>query len=750
MTRFKAISAVTAAVAVAHRRSGESTITVEYRRPRSENPLEQSYQVRVDARTTIGELADSVAVTMAPLAELESGDVTWWPAETSGQEAAGPASPIVTVADGDDLAGLKIGVPVPHRDDRTRWLEQLEMTVRTLDSSPGTTLSSLQLVSTEEIGAVREFGGTGSTPTAERTIPELFREQASRQPEAAAVSCGDLSLTYRELDQLSDQVAHAILRTGAGSQSVVGVRCRPSTELIAILVGIVKAGCSYLAIEPSDPPARVSQVLRLAGAAVVVSGPGEFDVLPNQEGLLLLDLASLPPVDATAPELPHVTPDHVAYVSFTSGSTGVPKGVAVAHRGIVRLLIRPNWMTIGPADTFLHLSPIAFDASTIEIWGPLLNGGRLVIYPNRPVDLADLAETIIRNGISVLLLTTGLLHQMITSHVEAFQRVRHVLTGGEVASAVRVRELMTAWPQLLFTNGYGPTENTSYSTCWTSGEAPLGNTVPIGTPIDGTRIQVLDSALRFVPPGVDGELYLSGQGLAHGYLGVPATTAERFVADPYAEEPGSRMYRTGDLVRWASDGNLEFVGRVDRQLKVRGFRVEPAQIEEELLRSGLIRSAAVVPQPESNGQYRLLAYVVPAETDQAPVAEQLRHHLAGRLPSYMLPWAIIVRDSLPLNRNGKVDRNALPTRHRSPRALATEYTGPRSARERELASLWGDVLEVEPIGVHDSFFDLGGYSLLAAELLSRMKNQAGLEATAGQLYSHPTIAQIVDQVDPPN
>jgi amino acid adenylation domain-containing protein len=528
------------------------------------------------------------------------------------------------------------------------------------------------------------------------------------------------------------------------------VLCQPSVELIAILLGIVKAGCSYLAIEPSDPPARLSQVLRLAGTTLVVSGSGDDDVLSDLEDIVLLDLATLPIVDPEGPELPELTPDHVAYVSFTSGSTGVPKGVAVPHRGIVRLLIRPNWMTIDSTDTFLHLSPVAFDASTIEIWGPLLNGGRLVIYPHRPVDLDDLAETIIRHSISVLLLTTGLLHQMITSHVEAFQQVRHVLTGGEVVSAMHVRELMAAWPHLLFTNGYGPTENTSYSTCWTSSEAPLGDSVPIGTPISGTRIQVLDAALRLVAPGVDGELYLSGPGLAHGYLGAPDNTAERFVADPYADEPGSRMYRTGDLVRWTSDGNLEFVGRVDRQLKVRGFRVEPAQIEEELLRSGLIRSAAVVPQPESNGQYRLLAYVVPGGADQVRLEEQLRHHLADRLPSYMLPWAIIVRGVLPLNRNGKVDRNALPTRQRTPRALATEYTGPRSARERELASLWGDVLQVEPVGVHDSFFDLGGYSLLAAELLGRMKNQAGLQATAGQLYSHPTIAQIVEQVDPPN
>ncbi|MFI5617186.1 amino acid adenylation domain-containing protein [Streptomyces sp. NPDC051567] len=601
------------------------------------------------------------------------------------------------------------------------------------------------------------FVGSGRPPFDARTLHELVAEQAERTPHAPAVTCDGQTLTYRELNVRAHRLAARLRAAGMAREDVVGVLVRRSPELIVALLAVLVAGGAYLGLEPDDPPSRRELLCEDAGVKMTVVEEALRDRVP---GAVVAVLEGPPPEqpeagDTTGPEagegiaegvadLP-AGPDRLAYVSYTSGSTGEPKGVGVPHRAVDRLVRGADWMEVRPGDVFFHLAPVAFDASTLEIWAPLVNGCRLVVFPPGTIALDEVARTVRAEGVSVLLLTTGLFHQMVGSHLEAFAGVRHVLTGGDVASPGHVERLLTTYPELLFTNGYGPTENTTYTTCWTSSAPAAGPSVPIGRPVSGTRVAVLDGNLDPVPVGECGELYAAGAGLARGYLGRPGATAERFLPDPSGTEPGARMYRTGDLVRWLADGTLEFVGRADDQVKVQGYRAEPRAVEAALERLPQVRHAVVLPQADPAGGTRLLGYVVPADPDlpdTVDLGRQLRHALRDRLPGHLVPWAVLVRPELPLNRNGKVDRRALPTATRVPRNVAEEFTAPLTAVQVRLAELWGELLGVEPIGVHDDFFDLGGHSLLATELLVAVQDEFGVDVPAQTLYLSPTVAEL--------
>jgi acyl-coenzyme A synthetase/AMP-(fatty) acid ligase/acyl carrier protein len=419
--------------------------------------------------------------------------------------------------------------------------------------------------------------------------------------------------------------------------------------------------------------------------------------------------------------------------------------VGVPHRAISRLVRDPNWIDIRESDTFLLLAPIAFDASTLEIWAPLVNGCRLAVAPEGALELDQLTLALKQEAVSVLWLTAGLFHQLVSARLDAFSDIRHLAAGGDVVSPAHLDRLLQAHPRLIFTNGYGPTENATFTTCWTSTRAPAAGPVPIGRPITGTTVAVLDAAMQPVPTGCWGELYAAGEGLARGYVNSAAATADRFVPDAFTGQPGARMYRTGDLVRWSPDGTLEFAGRMDNQLKIQGFRVEPNHVEAELTRLPEVLGAAVIAQSDDAGGKRLLAYVVvaaQAAEDIGDLGARLREKLRTTLPTYAVPWAIIVVDELPLTANGKVDRRALPVASCVPRNVGNDFVEPREPLERRLAALWGEVLGVEPIGVEDDFFDLGGHSLLAAELLGTLKDGFGVDVPARVLYLQPTIAEL--------
>ncbi|MDI1460728.1 non-ribosomal peptide synthetase [Catellatospora sp. KI3] len=605
-------------------------------------------------------------------------------------------------------------------------------------------VARLRLTDDEDL--LRALGVSDDAPPTARCIHDLVAEQAARSPEAVAVSHGARTLTYAQLDEQADALAGRLRDRGVQAGDVVAVLQRRSPSIVVTLLAVLKAGAAYLVLDVQDTPVRRAALVRTAGARLAAVENALLELVP--EGVEVLDL------DAAEPGAPAVTdgaqhPDTLAYVSFTSGTTGEPRGVGVPHRAVSRLVRDPNWIDIAPDDVFLLLAPIAFDASTLEIWAPLVNGCRLAVAPDGVLELDRLADVLKQEAVTVLWLTAGLFHQLAATRLDAFGGIRHLVAGGDVISPGHLDRLLRAHPNLVFTNGYGPTENTTFTTCWTTTAAPAAGPVPIGHPITGTRVAVLDAALRPVPPGCWGELYAAGDGLARGYVNSAQATADRFLPDAFSGEPGARMYRTGDLARWSADGALEFGGRVDNQLKIQGFRVEPDHVEAELTRLPEVLDAAVVAQTDDAGGKRLLAYVVVAEHDHPDgedLGVRLRERLRQTLPPYAVPWAIVVLDELPLTANGKVDRRALPVASRMPRNVGNDFVEPRDTVERRLAALWGEVLGVEPVGADDDFFDMGGHSLLAAELLGTLKEGFGVDVPARVLYLQPTIAELAQHL----
>lgn len=572
---------------------------------------------------------------------------------------------------------------------------------------------------------------------------ERVVRQALRSPSAPAVTCDGETLTYGQLVRRADRLSDALTAAGVRPGDVVGVLMRRSTGMITALLAILRAGAAYAGIDPDDPPRRREELLTDAGVRFVVADDRVNACLPGR-------FTTLPPsaVGPTRGTPASTTADDLAYVSFTSGSTGRPKGVMIPHRAVLRLVTDMNWMTVDRHDVFLQAAPLAFDASTFEIWAPLAHGCHLVMAPPGRITLDAVADTVREHGVTVLWLTAGLFHEMVAHHIGAFAGVRHLVAGGDVIQAGSVERLLTAHPGITFTNGYGPTENTTFTTTWTTSAVGDGlDTLPIGTPVNETRTMILDSAMRPVEEGACGELYVSGAGLARGYLGQPGATADRFLPDPFAGEPGARMYSTGDLVRQRPDGAVEFVGRVDDQVKILGHRVEPGAVESALHRLPGVSRTAVVAQSAADGTKRLTAYVVPEDVPPPHWGLRLREQLRETLPAPMVPWAVVVQDTLPLTGNGKIDRGALPVPELLEREVPGDFVAPRTDTERRLARLWTGVLRVEPIGAEDDFFDLGGHSLNATELLGAVREEFGVTIPARVLYLQPTLGELGEQLE---
>ena len=607
-------------------------------------------------------------------------------------------------------------------------------------------------------------------------LDELFARQVARHGDAVAVACGDDTLTYAELDRRSNRLAHRLHRAGIGPESQVALALERGVERIVAVLAIVKAGGAYVPLDAEYPAERLTYMLEVTGASLLLAHRRVAQQLPAMDLPALFPFEDGEGDDLPAAEPPAVGqhPDRLAYVNFTSGSTGRPKGVAVPQRAVARLVVplgepgesavggvegaEGRFASLGPDDVVLQLAPLSFDAATLEVWGALANGARLEVFPPGKPSLSGLARFIRQRGVTTLWLTAGLFHQMVDSHPEAFAGVRQLLAGGDVLSAPHVlRALAAVAPGAgRVVNGYGPTENTTFTTCHVmragvSGDEP-GTAVPIGRPIPGTRVVLLDASGR--PGGDEGELAAGGDGLARGYLGRPADTAERFIPDPTPGRDGQRLYRTGDLARLRPDGGYDFLGRVDDQVKLRGFRVEPGEIESALADHPAVGQVAVLALPgaaseagAAAGDKRLVAYVA-ADRAAAPVPE-LRRFLADRLPEWMVPAAFVHLAELPLNTNGKVDRRALariqPSAARP--EVATPYVAPRDERERRVAAVFAEMLGLDEVGVEDDLFELGGHSLALTRIVNRLREIFGVELPIAAMFEAPTVAAAAAHVE---
>ncbi|MFE7468354.1 amino acid adenylation domain-containing protein, partial [Streptomyces sp. NPDC057499] len=509
---------------------------------------------------------------------------------------------------------------------------------------------------------------------------------------------------------------------------------------VVTTLAVVKAGAVYVPLDTRYPAERVELIVGQSGVTHLVTDrdPGSAAV---PEGVRVLGPVTGTPSATSDPAVP-VHPDQPVYAMFTSGSTGVPKGVAVTHRNVADLAAQTMYASGNHARVLFH-SAMAFDASTYEMWVPWLNGGTLVVAPAGHLAPADYVRLLTQHRISSLWLTAGLFRLMAEEVPEAFAGVREVWAGGDVVPPEAVRRVMDHCPDITVVNGYGPTETTTFATTHRI-RRPLEDTgaIPIGEALDNHRLYVLDEGLRLVPPGTPGELYIAGAGLAQGYLDRPGMTADRFVADPYGPA-GSRMYRTGDLVRWSPEGSLEYLGRADQQVKLRGFRIELGEIETVLAGLAGVGQATVAVREDRPGDKRLVAYLTAEEGTTAATGD-VQRQMSGLLPDYMVPSAFVVLDEIPLTVNGKVDRRALPAPQ-----FDNEPTGraPRNAKEEVLCGLFAEILGLPSVTIDDHFFNLGGHSLLATRLVGRIRTALGAELSVATLFENPIVATLVEKLD---
>ncbi len=583
----------------------------------------------------------------------------------------------------------------------------------------------------------------------EASLQTLFEAQVERTPQATALIDGPQQRTYAELNARANRIAHRLTALGVGSGVPVALALDRSALLIEAILGIVKAGGVYVPLDLDAPVERLAFMLNDTGAKVVLGRRPWLDRLGETEATVI-GLDENDPNDREPETNPPVTASggSTAYVMYTSGSTGRPKGIEIPHRSVTRLVINTDYVTLGAGERIAQASNASFDAATFEIWGALLTGACLVIVPREVVLSPKALSAAIRDqGITTLFVTTALFNRLAAEPQRPFGPLRCLLFGGEAVDPGSVRRVLQEDPPKRLVHVYGPTEGTTFTTSYEVREvAEDAKTVPIGRPIANTTVYLLDGRRQPVPIGAVGELYIGGDGLARGYLNQPKTTAEQFVDNPFDPGRGNRLYRSGDLARYRADGNLEFAGRIDDQVKVRGFRVEPGEIETLLARHPAVSEAIVLARVDASGRKRLVAYVV-GSPGQPPATDELRRFLKAHLPGYMVPSAIVSLAELPLTTNGKIDRSALPEPGTQRPELEHAFVEPKSAPQRELSRIWTEILDVDRVGIDDDFFDLGGDSLLAVRLFALIEKRMGRLLPPASLFDAPTVRQLAEKLD---
>ncbi|EEF60978.1 amino acid adenylation domain protein [Pedosphaera parvula Ellin514] len=639
----------------------------------------------------------------------------------------------------------------------TRMWGHFQTLLEEIIHNPEQRISKLRLLTNlERQQLLNDWTNTTTDYPANKCIQDLFEEQVRLTPHAVALKFELQHLTYAELNERSNKLAHHLASAGVRTGSIVGVLMDRSLELIIGLMGILKAGGAYAALDPSSPMERLELMLEDLNSPVVLTRSTTAALLPKSSSsektirprLICLD-EDWPAIEKESGENPvcETNPESIAYICFTSGSTGRPKGVCIPHRGVVRLVRNTEYITLGPEDRMAQCATVSFDAATFEVWGGLLNGGQVHIFSRESMLTPQrFAAELEAFRITTLFLTTALFNQLVAEVPRGFAALKNVLFGGEAVDPGAVRKvLQTGRPRRLL-HVYGPTECTTFAT-WKLVESVEEGalTVPIGRPISNTTAYILDGEREPVPVGVTGEIYLGGDGLARDYLLSPALTAERFVHNPFGKVAGGRLYRTGDLGRYLASGEIEFIGRVDHQVKVRGFRIEPGEIEAVLARHPGVQQCVVNAHQGRDGSKQLTAYFVP-HSQPGPGSTELRRHLREKLPEYMVPSAFVTMEAIPLNQNGKVDRRSLPAPETGRDRSEKKYLGPRDSVEKELIGIWESVLGIQPIGIEDRFFDLGGHSLLAVRLLAQIEKKFNKRLPVSVVFQAPTVSQLAGYV----
>ncbi len=606
---------------------------------------------------------------------------------------------------------------------------------------PTEKISAFELMTVEEKNQLLFVWNTARTVPVIQPIHQLFENQVEQSAEKLAIVSQGEKLTYRELNERANQLARFLRERGVLPDRAVGLMLDQSPEMVVSLLAVLKAGGCYLPLDSSYPVNRIVFMLKDSEAdLLLVRGRNsQIDWETHWQGEVV-DLTDLDLADYSTMNLNHLNnPTDLAYIMYTSGSTGQPKGVLIPHQGIVRLVNDPDYLELSPDERIMQMAPYTFDASTFEIWASLVHGAQLILIAKDLVlSLDELARTIEEQQITTCWLTSSLFNRVIDEIPSCLQGVRNLLVGGEALSVPHIQKALTILPETKLINGYGPTENTTFTCCYPIKELAKGSqSVPIGRPINNTTVYILDRYLQPVPIGVPGELYVVGDGLARGYLNQPELTEKVFVNNPFAEN--EKMYKTGDLARWLPDGNIEFWGRLDDQLKIRGFRIEPGEIENHLLAHPEIRETVVVPYMDSRGLKDLAAYIV---GEREFSSTELREYITAELPEYMVPTYFVQLPEMPLNINGKIDRQALPEPVKT--LLQTGYVAPTNQLEESLVEIWSEVLGVEQIGITDNFYEIGGNSLKATYLVSRIYQEFDVNIPIREIFRRQTVSGIAE------
>jgi amino acid adenylation domain-containing protein len=582
----------------------------------------------------------------------------------------------------------------------------------------------------------------------DQCVQQRFERQVELNPEAIALQYADKSMSYSQLNLKANQLAHYLIERGVQPHTFVCLSMSRSMDLLVSMLAILKAGATYVPLDDSYPHERLLYMIKDTGSPFLLTETklqNQFEDFDGQVVCFDGEADKVARYDQHNPDI-RINATDLAYIMYTSGSTGQPKGVEITHRGIMRLVCNVNYVDLGPQQHHLLLAPVSFDASTFEIWGALLNGASCSIYPERVPSLQGLQQVLRDYHITTLWLTSSLFNMVVDEAVEILQPVKQLLVGGEALSVPHIRNAIEHLPGTQLINGYGPTENTTF-TCTYKIPRDLNekiHAIPIGRPVANTQVYILDEHQRPVIAGLAGELYIGGDGLARGYLNNPDVTKEKFIPDPFSSNLQARLYKTGDRVRYLANGLIDFIGRVDQQVKIRGYRIEPGEIESCLTNHQSINKS-VVRVFESGRGKELVAYL---ESTVLDLDEQtVKSYLASQLPEYMIPARIIKLEQLPITQNGKIDYHKLPSVSENNEIDNQHDSQPLSATEKTLINIWSELLHKQTIGRYENFFALGGHSLLATQLISRLSTQFDLDIPLRQIFTTPDVAGLANYID---